>query len=135
MFEPLYYEEGRELQSNIEEEVYISGDGDRIAQVIEILLDNGCKYSQTGTGVMLRVLRQGRKKCLICVESRGETLTPEECVNIFQRFYRRDPNRSMNHSYGLGLSIAQNIVSRHKGKIWAVGKDGVNTFYVQLPMN
>jgi signal transduction histidine kinase len=69
------------------------------------------------------------------VESRGETLTPEECVNIFQRFYRRDPNRSMNHSYGLGLSIAQTIVSRHKGKIWAVGKDGVNTFYVQLPMN
>ncbi len=135
MFEPLYYEEGRELQSNIEEDVYISGDGDRFAQVIEILLDNGCKYSEVGTAVMLRVWRQGRKKCLICVESRGETLTPEECVNIFQRFYRRDPNRSMNHSYGLGLSIAQTIVSRYKGKIWAVGKDGVNSFYVQLPMN
>ena len=39
----------------------------------------------------------------------------------------------MNGSYGLGLSIAEAIVDAHKGKIWATGEDGVNTFFVQLP--
>lgn len=39
----------------------------------------------------------------------------------------------MNHSYGLGLSIADSIVSKHGGKIWAESADGVNTFFVQLP--
>jgi signal transduction histidine kinase len=39
----------------------------------------------------------------------------------------------MNHSYGLGLSIAQNIVTEHKGKIWAESKDGINTFKIELP--
>ena len=50
-----------------------------------------------------------------------------------QRFYRMDKARSMNHSYGLGLSIADSIVSKHGGKIWAESADGVNTFFVQLP--
>ena len=53
--------------------------------------------------------------------------------NIFKRFYRMDKARSMNHSYGLGLSIADSIVSKHGGKIWAESADGVNTFFVQLP--
>ena len=41
----------------------------------------------------------------------------------------------MNGSYGLGLSIAESIVTAHKGKIWAESHDGYNTFYVQLPVN
>jgi DNA-binding response OmpR family regulator len=31
--------------------------------------------------------------------------------------------------------IAQTVVSRHKGRIWATGKDGINTFFVQLPLH
>ena len=40
----------------------------------------------------------------------------------------------MNHSYGLGLAIAQRIVNDHRGKIWAESKEGVNTFFVSLPV-
>ena len=40
----------------------------------------------------------------------------------------------MNHSYGLGLAIAENIVKNHKGRIWAESAEGINTFRVELPM-
>ena len=39
----------------------------------------------------------------------------------------------MNRSYGLGLPIAQSIVTQHRGRIWVLSKDGVNTFCVSLP--
>lgn len=45
-----------------------------------------------------------------------------------------DAARKMNHSYGLGLSIAQSIVQAHRGKIWCESKDGINVFYVNLPI-
>lgn len=56
----------------------------------------------------------------------------EELKNIFKRFYRGDKTRQMNNSYGLGLSIAESIVTEHSGKIFAENKNGVNTFTVQF---
>lgn len=133
LFEPIYFEAGRELKSQVDAGLQIKGEAQRMRQVLDVLLDNGCKYSKEGTAVKLRVQRSGLKKCLITVESIGDTLTRQECRDIFKRFYRRDPNRSMNHSYGLGLSIARTIVRQHNGTIWVTSKEGVNTFYVRLP--
>ena len=64
----------------------------------------------------------------------GASISPEDLKNIFKRFYRIDKARSMNHSYGLGLSIAESIVTEHRGKIWAESSGGTNTFFVQLPL-
>ena len=55
--------------------------------------------------------------------------------NIFKRFYRADEARSMNGSYGLGLSIASEIIKEHKGKIQAESSGGWNTFSVRLPLS
>ena len=133
-FEPVYYEEGRELTSEVEPGILLTGSSAHLRRVVEILLDNGCKYSTPGGIVELRLERQGRGNCLLSVRSPGVAMTEQQCRDIFKRFYRADQARSMNRSYGLGLSIAQGIVEQHRGKIWAQSRDGYNTFFVSLPL-
>ena len=132
-FEAVYFEAGRSLEITVEPGITLTGDDRNLRQVVEVLLDNGCKYSQNGTAVRLNLHRQGHNRVQLAVESKGESLTAQQCRDIFKRFYRVDEARKMNHSYGLGLSIAQTIVAAHKGKIWCESRDGSNTFYVNLP--
>lgn len=132
-FEPVYFEAGRVLCSEVQPDIAVTGRAEHLRRVVEILLDNGCKYSTPGATVELRLQRQGRT-CLLSVRSPGVSMTAEQCRDIFKRFYRMDTARAMNRSYGLGLSIAQGIVEQHRGKIWAQSQDGLNTFYVSLPL-
>lgn len=132
-FEPVYFEAGRNLVSQIEPGISLSGSGKHLCQVVEILLDNGCKYSDPGSTTLLRLSRHGRN-ALLSVTTPGTPLTEEQCIDIFKRFYRVDAARTRTGSYGLGLSIAQGIVAQHGGKIWAQSQEGSNTFFVLLPM-
>ena len=130
-FEPVYFEKGLSLESDLVPGIHIQGSEAHLRQVVEILLDNAAKYSNDAGAV--RVLLQLRgHQCLLSVANPGPAISREDLKNIFQRFYRVDKARAMNHSYGLGLSIAQTIVLNHGGKIWAESSQGVNTFFVQL---
>lgn len=131
-FEPLYFERGLELECQIEAGIRLKGSASHLRQVVDILLDNAMKYSSPQGTVGVSLKKQG-SHCLLSVSSPGEPISPEDLKNIFKRFYRIDKARSMDQSYGLGLSIAEGIVDTHHGKIWAESGDGRNTFYVQLP--
>ena len=130
-FEPVYFEKGLTLESNVEENLFVKGSQQHLKQVADILLDNASKYASADSTVRVILRRQG-SHCLLSVASAGDAISREDLKNIFKRFYRMDKARSMNHSYGLGLSIADSIVGKHGGKIWAESADGVNTFFVQL---
>lgn len=132
-FEPVYFEAGRNLVNQIEPGISLTGSGKHLCQVVEILLDNGCKYSDPGSTTLLRLSRHGRN-ALLSVTTPGTPLTEQQCTDIFKRFYRVDAARTRTGSYGLGLSIAQGIVAQHGGKIWAQSQEGSNTFFVLLPM-
>ena len=132
-FEPLYFEAGLTLESEIQPGTLVRGNEAQLGQVAEILLDNGRKYAAPGGTVRLTLTAQSRQ-AVLAVSSPGETLTAQQCRDIFTRFYRVDQARRRDGSYGLGLAIARQIVTIHRGKIWAEGRDGVNTFYVSLPM-
>ncbi len=132
-FEALYFETGHTLDSNIEPGLQVMGSGQQLRQVIDILLDNGRKYAVANSTVKLKLTAQGHGHCLLSVASQGQPLTNQQCKDIFKRFYRVDTARSRNGSYGLGLAIAQEIVSRHRGRIWCQSKEGINTFSVWLP--
>lgn len=131
-FEPVYFEAGRRLQCRVEPGIGAMGNAEHLRRVVEVLLDNGWKYSSPGGVVELNLSRQGRGS-LLSVRSPGITMTEQQCHDIFKRFYRMDQARTMNRSYGLGLSIAQGIVQQHRGKIWVQSQGGYNTFFVSLP--
>ena len=131
-FEPLFYENGTELETETESGITVTGDKERLRQVVTILLDNALKYCEPAGKVTVRLKRQS-SGCLLTVSNPGTPLSKEECRNIFQRFYRVDPSRNDGKSYGLGLSIAERIVTEHGGRIWAESENGSNTFSVSLP--
>ena len=134
MLEPAIYDLGRSMDCQVDENLTVLGDGARLRQLVDVLLDNACKYGREGTPIVVRMSATGKRELLLSVSSEGTPLPPEECRNIFERFYRSDQSRSEQKGYGLGLSIARTIVQEHAGKIWAQS-DGVkrNTFYVRLP--
>ena len=131
-FEPLYFESGLELESDVEPEIFVHGSADHLRRVAEILLDNARKYSDPGR-VTLTLKRQGKSQCTLCVANPGAPIAPQDLENIFKRFYRADAARSRDGSYGLGLPIAEGIVNAHGGRIWAASAGGMNRFYVTLP--
>lgn len=133
-FEALFFEKGLTLAEDIADGITVLGSAQHLKQVVEILLDNAQKYSEPHGTVWVTLQKSGAHHCILSVADPGDAINPEDLRKIFQRFYRIDEARAMNHSYGLGLSIAENIVKNHKGRIWAESAEGINTFRVELPM-
>ena len=117
----------------MDEKIHVSGDESQLRQLVDILLDNAGKYSNEDGSVWVTLHKKGKEHCVLQVINEGPSLSKEELVQIFQRFYRADPARSRNGSFGLGLSIAESIVKQHQGKIWAESQNGRNCFSVVLP--
>ena len=132
-FEPVFFERGLAFSAQVDESVTVSGEAEKLSRAVEILLDNAAKYSREGGQVRVSLQRRMKGRCLLTVASQGQGLSPQELKDIFKRFYRADPARSNDGSFGLGLPIAQSIVTRHGGRIWAESRDGVNSFYIELP--
>ncbi|WP_051233767.1 sensor histidine kinase [Butyrivibrio sp. NC3005] len=125
------FERGHLLESDIEKNIHVKGDFGKLKEVIEILLDNAGKYASSQSKILFN-LKTENNKVTMSVSDYGDPIPKEELHKIFQRFYRMDSSRTLNGSYGLGLSIAQEIIAQHKGTIFAESKNGLNTFYVHL---
>lgn len=132
-FEPLYFEQQKTLNCQLESAIMLQGSAIHLRQVVDILLDNALKYSGDSATVSV-LLRKNCTHCMLSVASPGTPIPKEKLTRIFERFYREDQARAMNQSYGLGLSIAEGIVREHRGKIWAESNSCGNTFFVQLPL-
>lgn len=131
-FEPVFFEKGLYLNSEISENIRVRGDASRLRQVVDILLDNAQKYSREKGTTRVTLQAKGKRHCLLTVANEGEEIPEQDLKNLFKRFYRADKARSRTGSFGLGLSIAESIVSRHGGKIWAESRNHVNSFFVEL---
>ena len=132
-FEAVFFEAGLTLESEIAPGITLTGSRQHLGQLLDILLDNAKKYAQGGT-VRLVLEKQNRHHCRLSVSNQAEPMDKAALTNIFKRFYRMDTARSRDGSFGLGLSIAENIVTAHGGKIWADYADGRITFTAELPV-
>ncbi len=134
-FEPVFFERGLTLNSRIEPGLSVLGCESELQQMVRILLDNASKYADTPGRVEVTLVRHKRSHCILTVSDTGKPIPPEVLPHLFERFYRADSARSRDGSFGLGLSIAQAVAIRHKGRIWAESKDGWNRFCVELPVH
>ena len=132
-FEALFYERGLELVCETEEDIHVRGDAGQLKQLADILLDNAGKYSLSPGTVSLRLTKQGRYAQL-ALSNPAPPMDDAALKNIFKRFYRLDDARSRDGSFGLGLSIAEQIVTGHKGDIHAEYREGRIYFIVRLTL-
>lgn len=116
------------------EPVRVTGDSDRLKQVLLNLVTNGIKYTPEGGEVVISLTVEGGY-AFIRVSDSGIGIPKEDLPYIFERFYRVDKARARQMGgAGLGLSIAKWIVESHHGRIWAESEVGKgSTFTVQLP--
>ncbi|HEY3062599.1 MAG TPA: ATP-binding protein [Chloroflexota bacterium] len=97
----------------------VSGDPERIEQVLINLLDNAVKYSPEGAELLVRVQSKARG-VLLEVQDRGIGLPPGAAERIFEPFSRAaNAEHRQITGMGLGLYICRNIVEGHRGRIWA----------------
>ena len=134
-FEPVAYEKGCSLESQVEEKLMFHGDPGQIRQLFMILLDNACKYSQENQPILLSLKREA-SQIRMEVTNRGTPIPPGDLDRIFCRFTRLDDSRSgLEAGYGLGLAIARTIAENHGGSIQAASSQGKGTtFTVLLPV-
>ncbi len=115
-------------------EAYVMGDPDRLAQVLDNLLDNAIRYSPQNSIITVEVNQSGAEvQCSI--KDRGMGIPEKHLPFIFERFYRADASRDrQTGGAGLGLSIARALVESQGGSISAESISGHGTtLHFSLP--
>ncbi|MGH7992474.1 MAG: HAMP domain-containing sensor histidine kinase, partial [Limisphaerales bacterium] len=115
--------------------VEITGDPERLAQVITNLLVNAIQYNQAGGEVRVK-LEAHAGLAVLTVSDTGPGISGEDLPHVFERFYRGDKSRTTAHgNAGLGLAISKAIVEAHGGTISVSSQPGTGTsFTVILPL-
>ena len=131
-FESVFFEQGMGLETQTEPDIRVEGDPDGLRQVVEILLDNAAKYASPGGKTWVKLERLSRRRCRLTVANEGPAIPKEQLEGFFERFASGDPARNRRGSFGLGLAIARSIAQRHRGKLWAESREGLNSFHLEL---
>lgn len=136
-FQPACQEKGISLHLDLPADSlpHVLCDPDRIRQVLMVLLDNAAYYTPAGRSIFIRARVNERKRILeLQVMDEGCGIAPEDKPHIFDRFYQADSARSDKQHFGLGLSIARELVLLHQGTIGlADNPGGGSCFFVRLP--
>jgi two-component system, OmpR family, sensor histidine kinase CiaH len=129
-FESLFYEKNIKLEYDIDKNIYFNCNQDLIKELLGILIDNAINHTKENNKVIIS-LTNSNKDIILKVKNEGSKIAKEDEEKIFERFYRKDESRNRNSNrYGLGLSIAKNIVERHNGTISATTKDNFTIFKI-----
>ena len=124
---------GKNFESDIQNDICIMGDDGAIYELVNILIDNANKYCDKGGTIGVKLMVHGItfKKAKLVVSNTYKDGKNVDYSKFFDRFYREDKSHNSSVSgYGVGLSIAENIVKRHKGKIHISYKNDTICFNV-----
>ncbi|MFD1212242.1 ATP-binding protein [Arthrobacter sp. GCM10027362] len=116
-----------------DEPVTVRGDESQLRRVLINLLANAHRHTRPGTTVLTALRSENGAAAVISVTDDGPGIAPEMVDRIFSRFTQADPARSDSGTHGLGLSIAEAIVTAHGGRIGVDSRPGRTEFTVRLP--
>jgi two-component system phosphate regulon sensor histidine kinase PhoR len=123
-----------------EQPLLVPGSRDELIQVFENLLENACKYGQSGGRVDVEFARSDagpRQQAVVTIRDYGPGIAEEHIPRITERFYRVDVETSRSQKgTGLGLAIVKHILTRHDGRLVVKSKLGQGAaFAVHLPLD
>ncbi|MBI5928782.1 MAG: HAMP domain-containing protein [Chloroflexi bacterium] len=123
-----------ELRQEIDESLpLLTGDKQRIRQILLNLISNASKFTQTGH-ITVKAHRDGDTVIMV-VEDTGPGIPPEEHEAIFETFRQTETGLRQGKGTGLGLPISRRLAEAHGGRLWLESKvNGGSTFYVSLPI-
>jgi len=113
----------------------VSGDPDRLQQVVWNLLSNAIKFTSAGGRVEVRLAHVGEHVRLI-VRDDGAGIDPSLLPRLFERFWQADSSSTRTHGgLGLGLAVVRHLVELHGGTVYAESEGAGRgaTFTVTLP--
>jgi len=129
---------GIEVRTTLDESAgFVSGDGDRLQQVVWNLLSNAVKFTPAGGHVHLTLARVD-SHCELTVTDDGEGIAPEFLPLVFDRFSQADSSsRRVHAGLGLGMGIVRHLVELHGGSVRAssAGVGSGASFVVRLPLH
>ncbi len=123
--------ESKEIGLSVKcENIFLEADERSIRELLKILLDNALKFSEPGGKINIRAHKKGNN-IYVEVEDEGIGIAQKDQPRIFDRFYKAEFSRSKDedNGYGLGLSIAKEIVELHKGDICVKSELGAGTLF------
>jgi signal transduction histidine kinase len=118
---------GVKLAVEARDQAIVRGDPDRLAQILDNLLDNAIRHSPAGTTVTVSMEKTGGEiRCM--VRDQGEGIAAQHLPYIFERFYRADASRNrQTGGTGLGLAIVRALVTAQGGRVAAESTEGRGT--------
>jgi signal transduction histidine kinase len=109
---------GVEVDAECDDAVVVTGDDDRLAQVLRNLLDNALRHTDAGRIVARCATVDGR--AVMEVADTGEGIPTADLPYVFERFYRADTARARDTGgSGIGLAVSRRIIEDHGGTVFA----------------
>lgn len=129
---PMLQEKGLECKINQENNIYINGDGDKLARAFGNLLKNAINYSFEKTCIEIQV-QEDEKNIKLKFINKGEKIPEYKLQKLFEPFFRADESRtSKTGGSGLGLAITKEIIELHNGSISVKNDNEFIEFLIEL---
>lgn len=139
---------GLSIRADVEPNLWVYGDGDRLGQVILNLLGNAIKFTPAGGRVLVEASAlppQGEatsaegsppRRARVVVEDTGVGIPDDLLPHVFEMFRQGDAATERKPGLGLGLALVRSLVEKHEGRVWAEsdGPGEGSRFILELPL-
>ena len=132
---PILSKNGNTAILHADEEFMIYGDSEKLGRVFTNVLKNAAAYSYPNTEIHITA-QKSDDTATITFQNKGDSIPPEKCAAIFEKFYRLDEARTSDTGgAGLGLAIAKEIITLHGGSITVESNEQITSFVITLPLS